>query len=94
MYQTKNIKIIIPNHEPKKKIVLETNKNKPRYIGFLVKEKILVVTKDVVSSGCIGFTVVLSFLNKIVDNIAIATPNKRINPPIISMYGNLMGLIK
>jgi hypothetical protein len=86
--------VIIPNHEQKNKIVLEILKNKPRYIGFLVIEKIPVVTKVVVSSGFIGFTVVLSFLNKRVANMAVATPNKRIKPPIISMFGNLIGLIK
>ncbi len=41
-----------------------------------------------------GFTVVLSFLKKRVAIIAIVNPQKRINPPIISMYGNLIELIK
>jgi hypothetical protein len=58
MYQTKNIRIIIPNHEPKNKIVLEILKNRPRYIGFLVIEKIPLVTKVVAFSGFLGFTVV------------------------------------
>ena len=69
-------------------------KNKPRYIGFQVIEKIQVVTKVVASSGFIGLTVVLSFLNKKIANIAVTNPNKRINIPIISIFGNFIGLIK
>ena len=64
-------------------------KNKPRYIGFLVIEKIPVVTKVVASSGFIGLTVVLSFLNKKIANIAVINPTKRINIPIISIFGSL-----
>ena len=67
-------------------------KTKPRCIGFLVIEKIPVVTKVVVSSGIIGFTVVLSFLNKSIANTAGAIPNKRIILPVISMFGNLIEL--
>ena len=69
-------------------------KNKPRYIGFLVIEKIPVVTKLVVSSGIIGFTVVLYFLNKRYPKNAVTSHAKRINTPIISMFGNFKGLIK
>ena len=62
-------------------------KNKPKYIGFLVIEKIPVVTKLVVSSGFIEFTVVLYFLNKRYPKNAVTSPAKRINTPIISMFG-------
>ena len=82
-YQTNNIRIIIPNHEQKNKTVLKITKNKPRYIGFLVIEKIPVVTKVVASYGFIGLTVVLSFLNKKIANIAVTNPTKRNNIRII-----------
>ena len=41
-----------------------------------------------------GLIVVSVFLNKIIANIAVINPNNRIRPPIISIFGNLIGFIK
>tara|TARA_Y200000002_G_scaffold291604_1_gene245757 strand:+ start:375 stop:620 length:246 start_codon:yes stop_codon:yes gene_type:complete len=73
---------INPNHAPKNMSVLITISSKPRYIGFLVYEKIPVVIRVVVSSGFIGLIVVLFFLNREMAEIAVKNPNTKTRPPI------------
>ena len=63
--------------------VLVITINKPRYIGFLVKEKIPLVTRLVASSGFKGLTVVRFFRHSKIADRAHVKPSAKIMLPNI-----------